>query len=320
MHNPLIISILTGFIIKQVNNMSDYQALNLISIYLKISELYDTDLKYVCQRFTNNNEPEFTDQEVMTIFLYAMNQEERFTTKQIYKFADRYLRTWFPKLPSYVAFNTRANRLCEAFRMLCSLILDNNRPEDCNFDFSLLDSLPIITCSGKRNGGKVARELTDKGYCSTKSMYYYGLKLHALAFHRPNRLPFPESLVLSPASENDLNIFKQNWDVIGNRLFWGDKIYLDGPFFNNLKSNINSIMHTPIKYVKGTPEVLKQRDKAADDLFSTAVSKIRQPIESFFNWLIQKTDIQRASKVRSTKGLIVHVFGRIAAAFIGLIF
>jgi len=39
-----------------------------------------------------------------------------------------------------------------------------------------------------------------------------------------------------------------------------------------------------------------------------------------FNWLIQKTDIQRASKVRSSKGLIVHVFGRIAAAFIGLIF
>jgi hypothetical protein len=39
-----------------------------------------------------------------------------------------------------------------------------------------------------------------------------------------------------------------------------------------------------------------------------------------FNWLIEKTDFQRASKVRSTKGLIVHVFGKIAAAFIYLIF
>lgn len=54
--------------------------------------------------------------------------------------------------------------------------------------------------------------------------------------------------------------------------------------------------------------------------FSKTVSKIRQPIESFFNWLIEKTDIQRASKVRSTKGLLVHVFGKMAAAFIGLIF
>ncbi len=71
---------------------------------------------------------------------------------------------------------------------------------------------------------------------------------------------------------------------------------------------------------KGMPKVLRQRDKAYNDLFSTAVSKIRQPIESLFNWLIEKTDIQRASKVRSTKGLFVHVFGKIATTYIFLIF
>jgi hypothetical protein len=79
-------------------------------------------------------------------------------------------------------------------------------------------------------------------------------------------------------------------------------------------------MLTPIKEVKGMPENLKQRDNAYNDLFSTAVSRIRQPIESLFNWLIEKTDIQRASNVRSTNGLLVNVFGRIAAAFIFLIF
>jgi hypothetical protein len=36
--------------------------------------------------------------------------------------------------------------------------------------------------------------------------------------------------------------------------------------------------------------------------------------------LIEKTDFQRASKVRSAKGLLVHVFGKLAAAFIYLIF
>jgi hypothetical protein len=30
-------------------------------------------------------------------------------------------------------------------------------------------------------------------------------------------------------------------------------------------------------------------DKVADDLFSVAVSKVRQPIEGVFNWLIEKT-------------------------------
>jgi hypothetical protein len=159
--------------------------------------------------------------------------------------------------------------------------------------------LPIITCSGKRKAS-VAKELTDKGYCSTKNMYYYGLKLHALAYHRPEHLPFPESIVLTPASENDLNAYKQNWNNIDNRNFYGDKIYNDAEFFKNTRKNNNSIMLTPIKEVKGMPENLKQRDNAYNDLFSTAVSRIRQPIKSLFNWLIEKTDIQRASKVRST--------------------
>lgn len=42
--------------------------------------------------------------------------------------------------------------------------------------------------------------------------------------------------------------------------------------------------------------------------------------EAIFNWLIEKVDIQRASKVRSTKGLLVHAFGRLAIAFINLKF
>ena len=80
----------------------------------------------------------------------------------------------------------------------------------------------------------------------------------------------------------------------------------------------NSEMLTPIKEVKGMSDEIKQRIKAADDLFSTAVSRIRQPIEALFNWLIEKADIQKASKVRSTKGLLVHAFGRLAAAYITL--
>ena len=82
----------------------------------------------------------------------------------------------------------------------------------------------------------------------------------------------------------------------------------------------NSRILTPVKAVKNQAQVLTQRDKAANDLYSRAVSAIRQPIESLFNWIIEKTDIQRVSKVRSTRGLLVHVFGRIAAAFIFLIF
>jgi hypothetical protein len=255
----------------------------------------------------------------MTLYLFTIQEEQRFSVSQIYAFANNYLRSWFPALPSYKAFNNRLNRLSEAFKAVAAHSFSTFIPPECDTDVSLLDSMPIITCSGKRNA-KVAAEITDKGYCSTKSMFYYGLKLHALAFHDPKRLPFPEHVVITPASENDLNVFKQDWSGISNRTFYGDKIYNDAAFFKDLTLNTNSIMLTPVKGVKGQPEVIKQRDKAANDLFSTAVSTIRQPIESLFNWLIVKTDIQRASKVRSTKGLLVHVFGKIAAAFISLVF
>ena len=150
----------------------------------------------------------------------------------------------------------------------------------------------IVTCSGKRSG-KVAQELTDKGYCSTKGMYYYGLKLHSLAFRRNEKMPFPEQLLFTPASENDLNVFKQAWAGIENRIFYGDKIYHNEYFFDKLETNLNSVMLTPVKGIKNQSIWEKQFSKAADDFFSVAVSKCRQPIESFFNWLIEKTDFQR---------------------------
>jgi hypothetical protein len=79
-------------------------------------------------------------------------------------------------------------------------------------------------------------------------------------------------------------------------------------------------MYAPIKGIKGKSEALKQRDSTYKTLFSKADSKIRQPIESFFNWINKKTQIQNASKVCSTKGLILHIFGKLTACFLKPIF
>ena len=299
--------------------ISKVKSTKLVEIFFYVSDAYEKELKFSCERFSNNSSPEFTDQEIMTVYLFCINQEQRTKISQIYCFADDYLRSWFPKLPSYSAFNNRINRLSEAFRLLTDSLLRTYQPSDCSTQESLLDSLPVITCSGKRVG-KVATELTEKGYCSTKSMFYYGIKLHTLAFRRENQLPFPEQLLITSAAENDLNVFRNAWSNIEHRTFFGDKIYHDHDFFERLYETQNAVMLTPVKAVKGQSEWEKQHDRAANDLFSKAVSKVRQPIEGWFNWLIEKTDFQRASKVRSAKGLLVHVFGKLAAAFIYLIF
>ena len=179
----------------------------LVRIYFYICDKFE-ELQFYCERFSNNNEPEFTDQEVMTIYLYTMCYEGHTKVKHIYRFASDWLRPWFPKLGSYQAFNNRLNRLGGAFNRLVPMLLADFQPDDCLFDQSLMDSMPIITCSGKRSG-KVAREVTDKGYCSSKGLYYYGLKLHLLGFRRVGKLPHPEQILFTPASVNDLTVFKE---------------------------------------------------------------------------------------------------------------
>lgn len=59
----------------------------------------------------------------------------------------------------------------------------------------------------------------------------------------------------------------------------------------------------------------KQDRKAYRDVLNTAVAKIRQPIESLFSWLDRKVGLQKASTIRSEQGLLLHVYAKVAAAF-----
>lgn len=67
----------------------------------------------------------------------------------------------------------------------------------------------IITCARKNKTGKAATEIANKGYCSTKNIYYFGLKLHTLPFCREGATPLPEMIILSSAEENDLTVLKR---------------------------------------------------------------------------------------------------------------
>ena len=146
------------------------KASKLIKLYQYVCDKYEQELKYTCERFSNNDKPEFTDQEIMTIYLFSVHEEQKFKVKEIHNFASDYLRSWFPKLNSYVAFNTRLNRLSEAITALCRVVIEEFIPSGCSSEFSLLDSMPIITCSGKRSA-KVAKKSRIK---ATVPLKIYG--------------------------------------------------------------------------------------------------------------------------------------------------
>ena len=91
----------------------------------------------------------------------------------------------------------------------------------------------------------------DKGYCSTKNMYYYGVKLHLLGFRRQGTIPFPEFIGITAASENDLTAFKELFgEHIYNRVIFGDKIFSDKPYFDLKEDQQNIQMLTPVKLPK----------------------------------------------------------------------
>lgn len=299
--------------------ISQTTATKLIKIYDYVCFQYEKELQYHVQRFSNNASPDFTDQEIMTIYLFGVHQERRLTVKQMHSFIKDYLPDWFPKLPSYTAFCTRLNRLSEAFKYLSSDIFHNYSPENTSTTCCLIDSLPIITCSGKREA-KVACELVDKTYNATKGIWYHGVKVHILGFETAYQVPHPEYIIISKASEHDLSVLKESIASIENRIIFADKAYCDKAFGETISKEQNVQILTPIKATKGLCESLKNFDRAADEMYSKAISRTRQPIESLFHWIIEKTDIQRASKIRSANGLLVHIYGKIAAAFLKLIF
>jgi len=289
------------------------QQLKLIQLYLYVCQVYEEELQWHCERFTKNGvEPEFTDCELLTTYFFGVGFEQRFQVKQVHRYIYNHWLSWFPNLPTYQSYSRRLNRLVGVFPVLCHRLLKEQALQSNHVPhITLTDSMPIMTCSNRRRA-KVALELCNKGYNSVKKRHYYGVKLHAISFLRPGTIPLPEFLQLTPASEHDLTAQRNILDGLTRRVVVGDKAFRDQKLDAAILKNGGELL-TPVVYQSNIQRALRQRTQAADDLYSAAVSSIRQPIESWFNWIIEKADIQRASKVRSMKGLLIHVFGRIAA-------
>ena len=150
------------------------KANRLIKIYMYICDMYEQCLKYHCQRYSNNSKPLFSDEEILTIYLFVGHEQKYTRLKDIHNFAKEYLPDWFPGLVSYQTFVYRLNRMTGAVTELSRQLLGSHKPEDCEEDTLIADSLPVMTCTGRNRTGKVATKIADKGYCSTKNQYYQG--------------------------------------------------------------------------------------------------------------------------------------------------
>jgi hypothetical protein len=284
----------------------------LIALYLRVCRAYDIqpDLKY--QRLSNFR-PRCTDGELITMYLFG-HLRGFYQQRRIYEYMRGHWRAWFPTLPSYQAFNRRLNRLVPAFEWLIAGALAEQVTRLAAYSDRLIDSSPVMLAKWPRSGAaRVASEVAGHGFCASKRSYYYGVKLHVVALRRTRQLPLPALLHLSRASQHDLSALRELSPDLGPGYLFGDKAYADGRTKAELAGRGTHLV-TPYKRRRNEPET------ATPALWSRFASSVRQPLESLFGWLIQRTDIQNASRVRSTEGLLVHCYGKLAVACLLLTF
>ncbi len=216
-------------------------------------------------------------------------------------------------LPSILmGFLHRLNNLmAEIISFSDKFIRNFNLDNGANENLILIDSMPIILVKGSRApNAKVAKLTASLGYCESKKFYYHGVKFHMFANYQNKSLPTPRLLEIRQENVHDLRAVRHIFQNFTNSKIIGDKAYCDKKNKLSLgKKNIE--IHTPIKLSKNKKQLSKD-----ESTYCKVINSIRQSIEIFFSWIIQKTGIQNASKVRSECGLGVHIFGRFAAALI----
>lgn len=286
----------------------------LIQIYVLVCQIYNNPSSLKYQRLSNFK-PRFTDEEIITIYLFGQ-LNDKFRNRQIYDLIINYWADWFPDLPSYQAFNRRLNQLTDNFQELFSNLLQTvNRRKNLASQDYLIDSMPIMLAQGTRSKqGRVAPEIAKTGFSAVKQTNFHGVRLHLIANKQSRALPLPAKMWLKEGNVHDLTGLREIKDELPTDInLFGDKAYADEQFKAELTAQKIQLL-TPIKKPKKAKLTGEQKH------FNKTVSTFRQPIESFFKWLIDKTDIQRASSVRSTEGLIIHCLGKLTFALLLLNF
>ncbi len=285
----------------------------LIQLYVLVCQTYDNHSDTCFQRLSNNNQPAFTDQELVTIYLFGHLNRHR-EKKAIREFILNYWADWFPTLPSYQTFCYRLNLLEQTFQTIGGVFFDLLKQDFPVENDHLIDSMPIMLAkNGHAYTASVARDISDVGYCSAKKTFFHGLRLHSIAARRSSALPTPREIWLRAASTHDLESVREQKIYLPNTTLIGDKAYPDTDLEEWL-ANQNTRLLTPIKKPKGKELTKPQKT------YNRMISRRRQPIESLFNWINEKTGIQTASKVRSTDGLMIHCFGKVTYAMLLLVF
>jgi hypothetical protein len=278
--------------------------IKLFTLNRRVRKLYFTTELACCQRLSNNANPKFTDIQASVIYLYGINLGFR-TKLSVYNFGKQHLKKYCEHLPSYKQFCLRINRLAPFFAELCNAELKAKRKTSKTH---IVDSAPIVVAKGSRNKrARTASELCDKGYCASQKMWYYGVKIHVLAEKHSHSVPIPRKILITKASEHDLNAGKIILENATDIDVFADKAYIDDDWGYELQLRWVQL-NTPFKERSKHQLPLDDGERA----WNAMISRRRQQIESLFSQISRLTGLQNASFVRSENGLLSFIWAKLA--------
>jgi Transposase DDE domain len=170
--------------------MADPETL-LIEVYVQIDDLVGTTVLLPPRR--SGPPPKLTPVETITLGIFS--QWSRFRSERdFYGFAERRLRSLFPRLPHRTQFNRQLRRLGDVVAQVALALADSVAPAA----YERLDTTAVPTRNVQRRGRGHLAGLTDIGY-SPRLHWYEGL--HLLLCEEPPGLI--TGLGVGPASAND---------------------------------------------------------------------------------------------------------------------
>jgi hypothetical protein len=165
----------------------------LITIYLYDCKHYQNHLWVYSQRMSNYADLRFSDEEVITLYLFGVIDKNR-ELKKIYGYADRHLRDWFPRLPSYTAYVQRLNKVADAFAPLLEMI-QQEQARSNRESVWLMDSFPVaLAKQGHRFKACVAKDWQMPATVPPKNYTITAFGFMWLGVVRPGRCQAPTIL------------------------------------------------------------------------------------------------------------------------------
>jgi hypothetical protein len=257
-------------------------------------------------RRSNNNNPKFTDCEVMTINIVGQLAGQNSQAAWIRYVRKNYMYL-FPDISQRSQYVKRSFRLRNVTCFLQQYLV-NKTQSNCGIEY-IVDSFPISLCNLQRlknSSQPFQHDGASFGYCASKKLHYYGYKCHLVTDLRG----VPVFLCLTSANMSDLRAFEfvvtqmlQQNIVKTNTIYIGDKGYVGKAFQQYL------LQHFGVELLSIQREYNKDLGESP---INSLLKKSRKLIETSINVFAKELNASQTNR-RSIKGLTCSLIDKLAA-------